>query len=54
MIISVEYPVLLPIGHLVRPHDVTRRYRYGYQMGDVYDTIDSDMMKQHYCDDAAA
>ena len=51
---GVEYPVLMPIGHMDRPHDVTRRYRYGDQMGDVYDAIDSDMMQRHYCDDAAA
>ena len=51
---GVEYPVLVPIGHTARPHDVTRRYRYGYQMDDVYDAIDSKMMQRQYCDDAAA
>ena len=50
---GVEYLVLVPIGHMDRPRDITGRYRYGYQMGDVYDDVDSEMMQRHYSADLA-
>ena len=36
---GVEYPVLVPIGYMARPHDVTRRADMGQLANIIHDAI---------------